>query len=264
MKSFFLDIIKSCRAHDLLNLSANISFFAILSLLPLTMIFVAVLGHVIGSGTIVTQIADTLTGMIPGAKDILLSNITNLVESKSALGVWGITFLLLISMVLFGSLERAFGKIFGSDKKRNFFHSRLLAILVISLILLFMFLPSTINLLESFLAGYGYSIPLTSYLSGKVFFVVFAVLSFVVTVIIVPNRRIFIRHAFVGGIIFAVGIAIAKYLFHWYLVVAFDRYNVIYGSLTAMILTVTWIYYLANILLISAEVVACLQRGSKK
>jgi membrane protein len=260
VKNFFVEIIKACRSDDILNLSASISFFAILSLLPLTMIFVAALGLIIGSDESITHIAAIITDVVPGAEAIIKSNITNLVDSRSSIGFWGIGFLLVVSTVLFGSLERAFNKIFESEKRRNFFHSRLLAVGVIFIILLLLFLPSTIQFLEITLAKYGYLIPLSSYLTAKVFFVFFAMFSYLVTIVIVPNQKVYLRYALVGAVFYAAGIAVAKYLFRWYLVASFDRYNLIYGSLTAMILTVIWIYYLSNILLISAELVAHLQR----
>lgn len=263
MKKFLADIFRSCRSHDVLNLSANISFFAILSLLPLTMIFFSVLGLFLESNDSVTHIANVFAEVVPGAKELIASNITNILDKSSSMGFFGIAFLFLVSLVLFGSLERAFNRIFQSERKRNFFHSRLLAVIVIFLILLFLFLPSTLNLLELSLEEYGYTISLTRYLTAKVFFIVFAILSYIVTVVIVPNKKVYVRYAVVGAILYAVGIAAAKYIFHWYLLATFDRYNLIYGSLTAMILTAIWIYYLVNILLISTEVVANLQKRGK-
>lgn len=264
MKKYFLDIAKTLKSHDLFNLSASISYFAILSLIPLSMIFISALGHVAGAGAVVVhQIADNLTNVVPGARDIFLTNIEKLVRRKSPVGWLGIGFLLLISTVLFSSLEKAFNKIFGSERKRNFFHSRFLAVVVIFGFLLLLCLPSAIGLFEAILVKYGYSVPLSSYISGKPFFVVFGILSYVVAITIIPNRRVYLRYAFVGAVLYTVGIALAKYLFHWYLGMAFDKYNIIYGSLTAMILTVVWIYYLTFILLLSAEVVAYLQ-GRKK
>lgn len=263
MKNFFADIFRSCRKHEIFNLAASISFFAVLALLPLSMIFMSVVGHVMGSGHIVTQLANVFTEVVPGAKDIFLSNIKNLVEIRSSLGIWGASFLFVMSIALFGSIENAFDKIFDSDKKRHFLLSRLLAILVICIILLFLFLPSSVTLLDRALVGYGFSIPLGRYFSGKLFFVVFAVASFMATVIIITNQRVYLRYALVGGIIYATGIAVAKFLFQSYISVTFTKYNIIYGSLTALILTVIWIYYVANILLISAEVVAQLNRRKR-
>lgn len=260
MSKFIVKISKACHRHDIMNLSANISFFAILSLLPLSMIFMSVLGFVVGNETIVTQVAEVVTDVIPGSKEIFLANIQNLIEKKSALGFWGIGFLLIISTILFGSLERAFNAIFETETSRGFLKSRLLAILVICIIILLLFLPFAVRTLESFLDGFGYSIPLYSYISGKVFFVAFTVLAFTTTLIIVPNQKVHFRNAAIGGVIFAGGVALAKFIFHWYLSMTFSRYNVVYGSLTAIILMVIWIYYLATILLISTEIVAYLQQ----
>ncbi|MBI4126723.1 MAG: YihY/virulence factor BrkB family protein, partial [Deltaproteobacteria bacterium] len=66
-------------------------------------------------------------------------------------------------------------------------------------------------------------------------------------------------YAAIGGVIFAGGIALAKFLFRWYMVVAFTRYNIIYGSLTAVVLFVVWIYYVSVILLMATEAAAVLQ-----
>lgn len=243
-----------------MNLSASISFFAILSVLPMSMIFISILGHVMGSDGIVGEITRIFAEEIPGAKDILLSNISSLVKSENALGWWGIVSLVLISTILFGSLETALDRIFTSGRKRNFLYSRLLAVFLILVILVFLFLPSVVHFLELFLVKFGYSIPLSAYLSGKTFFVVFAMLSFIAAVMIIPNHKVSFKHAVFGGLIYAVGVAVAKFFFRWYMAMTFSRYNLIYGSLTALVLMVLWVYYLVNILLISAEVVAYLQK----
>jgi len=259
MKRFIVDIVKSCWKHDIFNLSANISFFAILSLLPMLMIFVAVMGYVLGSHSIVGEIVKNFTEAIPGADQILRSNINNLVDSRSALGAWGASFLLVISTVLFSSMERAFDVIFDIEKHRHFLKSRLLAIGVVCIIMLLLFVPSAVNLVEKFFQQYGYSVPFSSYLTGKTFFIIFAMLAYVATVTIVTYQRVYFRYAIIGALIFAFGSAIAKYIFQWYLTITFTKYNLIYGSLTALILMALWIYYLSNILLVATEVVAYLQ-----
>lgn len=264
MKNFIKQTYNSLVSHDLFNLSANISFFAIIALLPLSMIFVSVMAYSIGSDVVITQMADVITEVVPGARDIFMSNVNNLLNSKSAVGWWGAGFLLLISTVLFGSLEHAFDKIFESEKKRNFFHSRLLSIGVISLILLLFFLPWAIRILELVITNFGYSIPLSLFFSGKFLFVIISILSFVVMIMIVPNQKVKFTYALLGGAMYTIGVAVAKYIYHWYLLMAFDKYNLIYGSLTALVLSVLWIYYLVLILLLSAELVACLQRRSVK
>ena len=84
-------------------------------------------------------------------------------------------------------------------------------------------------------------------------------LAYVITVVVVPNQKVYVRYAFVGGVIFSLGLAAARFAFRWYLVTAIERYNLIYGSLTAVVLMIMWIYYLSLVFLFSAELVAALQ-----
>lgn len=260
MKNFFKGIVVSYKNHDCFNLAANISFYAILSIIPLTMIMFSVLGYFLGSEEVFRQIIKTLTGAIPRGSEAIIANIEGVVNSRYELGWMGIGFMVFIALLLFSSLEHALDRIFESVKKRNFFHSKLLAVIVIFIIALFLYAPSAITLLEGFLHKYGFSVPLSKYISGKTFFFVFAALSFAITVVIVPNRKILFRYAILGGAFYAFAIGVARYLFRWYMAFSFDRYNLIYGSLTALVLLVIWIYYLANILLLSSEIVAYLQK----
>lgn len=259
MKKFFVDIYKSVWEHEVFNLAACISFYAILSFIPIGLISVSVLAYFLGTGEIVSQIAAKFTEVIPGAGDLFQSNMSSILKGRSSMGIWGIGTLLVISTFLFSGLEGAFDKIFGAEKKRHFLLSYLLSIAVMSIIVLLLATPSIVSIVTAALQRYGLRIPFVDYLTGKPFFVIFTVVAYIVTVTIVTNHRIYIRYALLGGVLFSAGIAAAKYFFQWYLMVSFSRYNVIYGSLTALILTVTWIYYLSIILLVSSEIVAYYQ-----
>ena len=59
---------------------------------------------------------------------------------------------------------------------------------------------------------------------------------------------------------FAPGIIIARWIFRTFMDLSMTRYNVIYGSLTAAIVLIMWIYYLALTALISSEVVSSIQK----
>lgn len=260
MKDFFKSVILGFKNHDCFNLSANISFFAIFSLIPLTMIMVSIMGYFIGSETVFLRIVDVVAGALPKGKEAIVANVENVIQSRYSLGWIGLGFLIFSALLLFSSLERALDRIFESEKKRNFFHSKMLAVVVILVIAVFLYTPTIVGLLEGVLQRYGFSIPIGKAISGKIFFFAFAPLSFAISIMIIPNRKVWFRYAVVGGFFYAFAIGVARYLFRWYTTIVFDRYNLIYGSLTALILLTIWIYYLANILLLSAEIVAYLQR----
>ena len=255
------DLFKSYKDHDCFSLAANISFFALLSLIPLLMIATSVAGYVLG-GTegLFNQVVTAFTDILPRGQEQFSANLNAIVSNKSRIGWVGVGFLLFIASLLFSSIEHAFDRIFQSVKSRNFFHSRLISVLLVFGVTFILFLPTMIGFFKATLAKFSIHVPLSSLATNKAFFVVMLIASFVVAVIIMPNRDVKFRWAVIGGVFFAVGVGIAKCLFRWYIATAFDRYNIIYGSLTALVVTIIWIYYLANVLLLSSELVAVLQR----
>lgn len=255
------DLFKSYKEHDCLSLAANISFFAILSVIPLLMITMSVAGFVLG-GTqgLFDQIVSTLTSVLPKGQDELAANLQAIISGRSQIGGIGILFLLFIASLLFSSVEHALDRIFQSVKKRNFFHSRLFSVLLMFGVISILFLPTMVGFFESALVRFNIPIPLGDVATNKMFFTAMMVASFVAAVIIIPNHDVKFKFAIAGGIFFAVGVGLAKFLFRFYIAHSFDRYNIIYGSLTVLVVTILWIYYLANVFLISSELVAVLQR----
>lgn len=259
------DLARAYRDHDCFSLAANISFFAILSLIPLLMIMMSVAGFVLGSSQeLFSQIISTVTDILPKGQEELAGNLHNIISGRSHIGGAGIVFLLFIASLLFSSIEHALNRIFQSVKKRNFFHSRALSVLIVFGVTFVLFLPTMVNLFQSALMQFNISIPLGNIATNKFFFVLLLVLSFVAAVMIIPSHSVKFKFAVPGGVFFAVGVGIAKFLFRFYIFHSFDRYNLIYGSLTVLVVSVIWIYYLANVLLISSELVAVLQRRYSK
>jgi membrane protein len=253
-------IIKSFFDDDCFSLSANIAFCTLLAIVPLTMIMVSIAGYFLGSsGDVFQQIVNGILGVLPVGRQEFIANMKSLMEQRSSLGIVGIIFLVFIATILVGSIERAFDTIFRSVKRRNFFHSRLIGIALIFWITLLFFIPTMIRVLEGLLFRYGFDFPLSEFLTTDVFAFIVAFLSFLTGTVVIPNQKVYVRYAAIGGIVFAAGIGVAKFIFRWYMGIAITRYNLIYGSFTAAILFVVWTYYLAVVLLLAAEVTAQIQ-----
>jgi len=259
-------ILKSFFNDDCFGMSANIAFCAILAIVPLTMIMVSIAGYFLGSSNDIFQaIVNGFGQALPVGKDEFVANLKTVMDQRSSLGIVGIVFLVFIATILLSSIEHAFDVIFRSVKKRNFFHSRLVGIALIFGITLLFFIPTMVRVLDGLLNRYGFTFPLGELLTTDVFFFIGAFLVFVLGSVVIPNDKVLARYAAIGGIFFALGIGLAKVIFRWYMEIAISRYNLIYGSFTAAVLYVIWTYYLAVVLLLSAEVVAQIQlwrRGS--
>lgn len=260
LMKFIGDTLKSFFKDDCLNLAANLSFCALLAIIPIGMMIVSIAGYFLGSSTeTIQKITELATNFLPVSKDLFIANLESILDQRSSLGIVGLVFLVFIATILMSSIEHSLDIIFKTVKRRNFLHSRLLGIALIFLVTLLFSLPTTAQILEGLFARYGFIFPLSELMEGRVFFVIVAFLAYMMTIVIIPNHKVYVRYALVGGIIFAVGIGVAKFIFRWYMIFAIQRYNIIYGSLTAVVLLVVWIYYLSVVLLLSAELVAALQ-----
>ncbi|MBL7684868.1 MAG: YihY/virulence factor BrkB family protein [Deltaproteobacteria bacterium] len=243
------------------NLAAALSFYAILSLIPLSLIMVSLLGHWMGrSDEALNQIMSILSETVPNLSSPFLELIRSIIHKKVQSGWIGIGFLFIVASVLFTQLEKSLDLIFDSIKSRNFFHSRLLSIALIFLTTLFLFIPGVIKTFSLSLTHLHIPFFLSSLLTGHLFYFILSVFSFVLIVALVPNHRILFRYNLIGGLVFATLLLAVKIFFRWYMLFSFERFNLVYGSFTALVIMILWIFYLINLLFLSAELVNVLQK----
>lgn len=245
---------------DCLSMAENIAFCALLALIPISMVMVSIAGYFLGSSEgALANIMDIAIDVLPVGREEFIANLQSILDQRSTFSFFGIVFLIFIATLLVSSVEKAMNTIFKSHSKRNFFHSRLLGIALIFWITLLFSLPTMVGILEGLLQKFGFHFPLGWFVSGKAYFFLVAFLAYLMTIVVIPNKKVYLRYASFGGILFAVGIVAARYVFQWYMAFAIQRYNIIYGSLAAVVIMVLWIYYLSLLLLASAEIVSVLQ-----
>lgn len=264
MKTFakaVVSIVRNFFRHECFYLATHISFCALLSVVPLLLIVFSIVGFLFGSShDVYQQLAEGIAEFLPQAKDFLVENLREVVGQRHFSGIFGLVLLFFFATHLFSGIERALDRIFEAEKRRNFFHSRLVAIFIIGVISLFFFLPTAADLFTRAFARFGLHFPLGELLRGKVFYFLQTYLAFVLIAVVIPHHQVRVRYALFGALFFAGGILAAKLIFRWYMLRAFAQYNVIFGSVTAFVLLLLWIYYCSNILLMSAEIVAHLQK----
>lgn len=257
---FLIDVVKSFFKDDCHVMAENISFCSLLAIIPIAMFMVSIAGYFLGASDDAFQrIVDVATDVLPVSRDIFIANLQSVLDQRASLGISSIVILVFISTILVSSIERALDVVFKTTSRRNFFHSRLLGIALIFWVTLLFSFPTMINVLRGLLEKYGFAIPLAGLLSGKTYFFLVAFMAYLMMIVVVPNRKVYIRYAAVGGAFFSIGIGVAKWLFVAYMSLSMQRYNVVYGSLAAAVLFVIWVYYLSVLMLGSAELVARMQ-----
>lgn len=254
MKRFltaFRTAFRGYSRHGGVNLAATISFFAVLSLVPLLFIIVSIIGFILGhSEDLLHRTVSAIENFIPDLSPQLVDSLNGVVTHSQALGWVGLAVLLWSSDLALSAVSNALNVIYESREKRRLLTAKLISLGIIlagGLALGVSFsLPSMLKALAKNNIILGLVIP---------FFLPFV--TFIATLKILPVARIPIRDVAYGAVLFSILWEAAKVFFNWY-VRHVARINIIYSSLGSLFMTILWIFYAANVFLICAEFVASL------
>jgi membrane protein len=263
------DTLRNYRANGDANQAAAIAFYAVLSAIPLFVLTIISAGYIFSSYPhIQTDIIDAVRGFHPYFSEIILAQLGKIEKKRHLLGWLGVIGLIWLSAQIFNSMEAALNITFHSQNKRNYIVSKLLAISMIPM----GWIVAGASVLLSYLTGMILRHPIALpgggdlYLSNMSGVILRYVLPYVITVIffsflyrIIPTAKIKPTVALVGGAIFALLMEIAKQFFTWY-VSKYTRYDVIFGSLEAVVILIIWVFYVALIFLFCAEIMSSYQR----
>ena len=81
--------------------------------------------------------------------------------------------------------------------------------------------------------------------------------------LVLPHRRVLVRHALSGALLTAVLFEAAKHGFTYYTVMRLARFGNVYGPLTVFVTFLLWIFFASCIFLLGAEVVHNLEAAHR-
>ncbi len=259
-------------ADDCPTLAAAISFYALLSLIPVLFLVIAILGYVMGSSQETFRaVLASVREFIPHLSEDFTHNIEWVVANRGRLSWLGLASLVIAAGLVFHATEFALDRLFAVTKRRSFMRSRVLSMSVVvamGVVFLFSFYVGVIfhalNADPDLVPlGKDLVVPLARGLRVQYLTSVALVLvSFTVALRIFPHAPVGWREALLGG---AVGTGLwelARRFFLWYLT-NLAQFYVVYGSLGALVAVMVWIYFSATIFLYAAECVVILQRWTR-
>ncbi len=256
-------------ADDCPTLAAAISFYALLSLIPVLFLVIAILGYVVGSSQeTFSAVLASAREFIPHLSDDFTRNLEWVVANRGRLSWLGLGSLVVASGLVFHATEFALDRLFAVGKRRSFVRSRLLSMSVVvtmGLVLLFSFYvgvifhalnadPAFAPIGERFLLRLARGLRI-QYLTS----VMLVVVSFTLALRVFPHVRVGWREAFLGACVGTGLWEVARRFFLWYLA-NLAQFYVVYGSLGALVAVMVWIYMSATIFLYAAECVVLLGR----
>jgi membrane protein len=241
-------------------LAGSLSYFSMMALVPLCLFLIAVFGHILGHFEGFNDFfTERLVSFFPQITRGITKEIGNLV-AFSGIGSLSVLLYGILSFQLFSSIENALNVIFEVKKRRTFIWSVILSLIVmmllIGLLLVSFIATSLVPLLRALKPVFPeirfgmLTVLLIQYVIPflMVFFATGAMYIFF------PRMSIRISDAFMGALFSAVFMEIAKHVFTWY-VGTVMKLGSIYGSLTAFVVLLLWVFYSSCIFLIGAELV---------
>jgi len=268
---------------DCFTLSLSVSFVFLLSIIPFATLSILVFdliqklffAHTNWAGQVTDLLADELNQVIPFvSREWMKSHVIN----PDAYGSFkAINFLMLpiISGLIFKTLETSYRKIFQLPSRHLLLGQAIYVTMSIFAVLLF-FISNYIWIIVSTSASHFLdSINKTPYLENlyrlavgytrsqpiNLMSLLVLIGFYLVTVKLFLNVKIKWRYQFLSGFIFCILWILARRFFGLY-IQHISEVNLLYGSLSSVILFLMWIFYSSMALLFSLEVMHVLHRGN--
>ncbi len=258
------DIGRGYKKDDCPQHAAVISFYSIFSLIPLAMLAITILTMFVGHiDEILAKLSPLVESVLPNARDAMHEIFARVISKRQQISFFSASILIIVSSFLVSSLERALDSVFRIEKRRNFFHSKLLAVGFVFVFILLFAAPGIINLVQEAIMASGiWGFDAAWTISTQPVFFMIAFVAFLVAVIVIPHHKVMVRYALCGGVAFTLLTGIARLIFRYYISISWSRYDFIYDSLSVLIILMLWVYYVVSIFLLCAEFVARLQESA--
>ena len=267
--AFVLQTLKAFKANQGLLLAGAVAYYALLSIVPLLILFAIVLSHVIDQAELLATIGRYLEWLVPSQSRAIVAELKNFLDHRDVIGWVLLVTMLFFSSLAFTVLENAMSVIFVhrvAIRRRHFLISALLPYLYIlclgvGLLLVTLVAGSlqaigqeSVQLLGRDWSLHGVSGALLYLLgvTGEVFVLTSVYL-------VMPVGRLSLRHALIGGVTATVLWEITRHVLVWYFA-TLSQVSVVYGSLTTAIVVLLSLEIAAALLLFGAQVISEYER----
>lgn len=261
--TIILTSIKSFFKHNCLSISAAISFYFIFSFVPLLLLFLTIIGFILGANELlIERIILFLKLNIPFLSDDMLTALKGFFVNWSSYGWIWIIILIWIGESFMVELQNAMNHIFGRPQDKRFIMMLKQRILGWGLFFIWcgvVIISVGITALAEIIHSHNivvFGVALSDYLEMGItvkYILPFMLMVITVTFVfkMIAGVYVDLRHAIQGAIIFSLLWETAKYVFAWY-IKNVTTFNLIYGSISTLMISLLWIYYSVALFLFSS------------
>ncbi|WP_226669968.1 YihY/virulence factor BrkB family protein [Metabacillus litoralis] len=266
--SFLKELFDRFTNDEVPGLSAQLSYFFLLSLFPFLIFLITLLGYLPISQE---DVLNTIQEFAPGESMQLINETLDQILNNKNGGLlsFGIIATLWSASNGINAIVRAFNRAYDVKESRSFIVARGMAIVLtigmVFVIVVALLLPVFGKEIGLFIASnFGFSdLFLTIWntlrwlVSGIILFIVFSALYF-----IAPNKKLHIKDGLPGAIAATIGWIVASLAFSYY-VGNFANYSATYGSIGGIIVLMIWLYLSGMIIILGGELNAILYKRKR-
>ena len=239
--------------------AASISYYTIFSLFPLLIFTVTAFSFFVDTEMVIQKLTE-LTQYLPIPTATIVQEVEHVLESRGAFNLIALIGFLWAASGVFNTLVLNLDRAFQTVERRSVVRRRLVAIAMvfgIVMILMLVFVAATLldlSLLSRIFQAENFpqinALLQSAYTSLLPYFLRFLIIWLLYSV--TPARHVNGWAAVISALLASLAWRIATSGFAWYLNSGLARYDLVYGSLGAIIAFLTWIYLSAWILLFGA------------
>ena len=249
--------------NKLTQAAGYLTYSTMLAIVPLIMVVFSIFSAFPVFNEVTGALKEFIfTNFAPSASDMVGQYIDEFVNNSKKMSAVGIISLIVVALMLINSIDRTLNSIWYDTETRPIFTSFAIYWLILTLGPLLVGVSIAANtyvkaMFES-AASFSFGLKLLS-------FVPFLSTWFIFTMIymVVPNKKVSIKHSAAGALIAAVFFTLGKQAFTWY-IVTFPSYQLIYGAMATLPIMLLWIQLSWTIVLLGAQLAAVLAEVRSK
>ena len=242
-------------------LAASVSFNLLLSLFPLALAVVYIAGSFAESPYTQEQIIRGIGYLLPVSRQLIASTVTGVAAARGAIGVLAFVGLMWGGISFFNCIRASLNTAWGIRKPLPILKGQLINLIMMIGAAILLFLSVLITVFLSTVSEQGIQMAgaelvrssLIERILANILATGLAFLVFLLLYKFIPSRRPKWKDIWLGALAAAISFEITKIIFLVYLKI-FNPYNLVYGSIGALIAFLMWTYLSALVFLFIAKV----------
>ena len=262
-KTFFTIFWQRFNQNKLTQAAGYLTYSTMLAIVPLIMVVFSIFSAFPVFNEVTGALKEFIfTNFAPSASDMVGQYIDEFVNNSKKMSAVGIISLIVVALMLINSIDRTLNSIWQDTETRPIFTSFAIYWLILTLgpLLVGVSIAASTYVKAMFerAANFSFGLKLLS-------LVPFLSTWFIFTLIymVVPNKKVSIKHSAAGALIAAVFFTLGKQAFAWY-IVTFPSYQLIYGAMATLPIMLLWIQLSWTVVLLGAQLAAVLAEVRSK